>query len=60
MAIKSLRESFKMDRDSILQEAALMAQFDCDFVVRLIGVVTTGDPLLLILEYCQHGLPSSC
>ena len=39
----------------MLREAALMAQFDHAHVVRLIGVVTIGDPLLVVLEYCEYG-----
>jgi hypothetical protein len=43
-------------REAFLREAALMAQFDNAFVVRLIGVVTLGEPLYVVLEYCEHGL----
>ena len=42
-------------RDLLLAEASLMAQFTHDNVVRLIGVVTAGDPLLIILEFCEKG-----
>ena len=42
-------------RESLLSEASLMAQFDNDNVVRLIGVVTVGDPMLVVLEYCELG-----
>ena len=42
-------------RDQLLSEASLMVQFDNANVVRLIGVVTAGDPLLVILEFCEKG-----
>ena len=42
-------------RESLLNEASLMAQFDHDNVVRLIGVVTAGEPLLVVLEFCEIG-----
>ena len=46
-------------RESLLLESSLMAQFDHDNVVRLFGVVTVYDPLLVILEYCELGSLSS-
>ena len=57
IAIKSLINSMDRasDRIQLLSEASLMVQFNHDNVVRLIGVVTVGDPLLLVLEYCEGG-----
>ena len=55
VAVKTLHTSMDVNPDAILHEAALMAQFDNAYVVRLIGVVTLGDPLLVVLEYCEHG-----
>ena len=46
-------------RESLLLESSIMAQFDHDNVVRLFGVVTVYDPLLVILEYCEQGSLSS-
>ncbi len=57
VAVKSLH--IDGDRAAILQEAALMAQFQNPFVVQLIGVVTLGDPLLVLLEYCEYGALNS-
>ena len=53
VAIKVLHQSVDAAsaRVALLEEAAVMAQFDHPNVVRLIGVVTLGDPLLVILEY---------
>lgn len=43
----------------LIQEAALMAQFDHPNILGLIGVCTKGisdgDPLLLIVQYCENG-----
>lgn len=42
-------------RQEMLQEAAVMAQFKHPNVVQLVGVVTAGDPLLIVLEFCEKG-----
>ena len=42
-------------RSQLLAEASIMAQFDNNNVARLVGVVTVGDPLLVIIEYCEKG-----
>ena len=55
VAVKSLLLSADAERGLILQEAALHAQFICEFVVCLLGVVTVGEPLLVIMEFCEHG-----
>ena len=60
VAVKSLKAdglfAVNAQQGQMLQEAALMAQFEHPHVVRLIGVVTLGDPLLVALEYCEHGV----
>ena len=38
-----------------VDEAALMAQFECQYIVGLIGVVTVGSPVMVVLEFCEHG-----
>ena len=57
VAVKSLLNSTDRatDRLQLLSEASLMVQFDHENVVRLIGVVTSGDPMLVVLEYCEGG-----
>ena len=56
VAIKSPSiETGEIGRLDLLKEAAIMAQFDHPNVVRLVGVVTLGDPVLLIMEYCELG-----
>ena len=58
VAVKSLKMSVdgaEAHRAPMLLEAALMAQFAHPRVISLIGVVTLGDPLLVVLEYCEYG-----
>ena len=55
VAIKSIKAGALWERDGMLREAALMAQFEHPFVTKLVGVVTVGEPLLVVLEYCEHG-----
>eukprot|EP00039_Didymoeca_costata_P030188 m.28281 g.28281 ORF g.28281 m.28281 type:complete len:1243 (-) comp7989_c0_seq1:478-4206(-) len=42
-------------RDSMLAEAALMAQFDHDNIAKLIGVCTRYNACQVIMELCDHG-----
>jgi serine/threonine protein kinase len=42
--------------DDLLTEAAVMAQLEGHKnVLSIIGVVTSGSPLILVLAYCDHG-----
>ena len=56
VAVKALHSAMDSDRSAALQEAVIMAQFNNAFVVGLHGVVTIGEPLLVVIEYCEHGL----
>ena len=47
VAVKQLLSKRNEDRVSLLEEAATMAQFVHPHCVRLIGVVTVGDPLMV-------------
>lgn len=57
VAIKQLKEQHTAaDRLSLLREAAVMAQLSLhDNVCGLIGVVTAGDPVMLVVQYAEHG-----
>ena len=60
VAVKTLHDAAgSSDRQDMLHEAVLMAQFDHPCVVSLVGVVTVGEPLLVVIEYCEHGALSS-
>ena len=45
VAVKTVKASTELDRVKLLQEAAIMGQFAHCNVVRLLGVVTVGDPV---------------
>lgn len=55
-AIKTVNESAtSKERDSFLIEASVMKQFNTNHVVRLLGVVSQGDPTLVIMELMANG-----
>lgn len=55
-AIKTVNESAtSKERDSFLMEASVMKQFNTNHVVRLLGVVSQGDPTLVIMELMANG-----
>jgi serine/threonine protein kinase len=58
-AIKQLLTTDPSGITSLMEESAIMAQLDSDFCVRLIGVVTVGAPVMMVLEYCEHGALNS-
>jgi len=45
VAIKTVKNSSEQERVKLLQEAAIMGQFAHANVVRLLGVVTVGEPV---------------
>ena len=57
VAIKVLHNNPNMTHSRILllEEAATMAQFDHPNIVKLIGVVTLGNPLLVLMEFVDGG-----
>jgi serine/threonine protein kinase len=61
VAVKILHslEATHVEKNGLLEEAALMAQFSHPHVVQLIGVMTAGDPIMVVLEYCEFGSLSS-
>ncbi|XP_058466137.1 insulin-like receptor isoform X2 [Malaya genurostris] len=55
-AIKTVNENATTkERDSFLIEASVMKQFHTHHVVRLLGVVSQGDPTLVIMELMANG-----
>lgn len=55
-AAKSLHErSTSAQKQELLEEAAVMAQLDNPHVTNLVGVVTVGTPVLMLVEYAEHG-----
>jgi hypothetical protein len=63
IAIKTLKDDMGDGEGAteLLREASVMALVENHaHIVGLIGVVTSGTPLLLLLTYCEHGALSSC
>jgi serine/threonine protein kinase len=54
VAVKVLHSTLSAESTALLEEAAVMAQFDSPRIVGLVGVVTV-DAILVIIEYCEHG-----
>ncbi|KAM4809457.1 insulin receptor [Rhinophrynus dorsalis] len=56
VAVKTVNESASLrERIEFLNEASVMKAFSCHHVVRLIGVVSKGQPTLVIMELMGHG-----
>lgn len=59
VAVKTLKNSASESVDELLREAAFMAQFNDEHVLRLHGVITMGQPHMIVMEFCEHGSLSS-
>uniref|UniRef100_A0A8C2E8R9 Tyrosine-protein kinase receptor n=1 Tax=Cyprinus carpio TaxID=7962 RepID=A0A8C2E8R9_CYPCA len=56
VAIKTVNESATLhERIEFLNEASVMKEFNCHHVVRLLGVVSQGQPTLVIMELMTRG-----
>ncbi|XP_041424918.1 insulin receptor isoform X1 [Xenopus laevis] len=56
VAVKTVNESASLrERIEFLNEASVMKAFNCHHVVRLLGVVSKGQPTLVIMELMAHG-----
>ena len=56
VAVKSAQAAAGDGADELKREALIMAQVPPHpHCVTLIGVVTTGPPLLLLVTFCEHG-----
>ena len=42
-------------RNDFLTEASIMGQFDHQNVIKLYGVVTKVEPVMIVMEYMQNG-----
>ncbi|KAE9548241.1 hypothetical protein FO519_008549 [Halicephalobus sp. NKZ332] len=55
-AIKTVSESAShAEKAYFLLEANVMKQFDTSFIVKLLGVVSDGQPVLIVMELMQNG-----
>jgi serine/threonine protein kinase len=56
VAVKTLLAgSSEKARADFLMEASIMGQFDHENVIRLIGVVTRTEPIMILTEYMLYG-----
>ncbi|XP_031558117.1 putative insulin-like peptide receptor [Actinia tenebrosa] len=56
VAVKTVSENASVrDRIEFLQEASIMKAFHCHHVVELLGVVSDGQPTLVIMELMHNG-----
>ncbi|XP_019849278.1 PREDICTED: uncharacterized protein LOC109580485 isoform X2 [Amphimedon queenslandica] len=56
VAVKMLKpDATDQDRVKLLQEAAIMGQFTHKNIVKLHGVVTVGEPVMMLLEFMPRG-----
>ncbi len=56
VAIKTLKgAATEQNRCDFLTEASIMAQFNDPNVIRLEGVVTQSNPLMIVTEFMEHG-----
>mmetsp|Transcript_11451 Transcript_11451/g.29249 ORF Transcript_11451/g.29249 Transcript_11451/m.29249 type:complete len:742 (-) Transcript_11451:85-2310(-) len=59
VAVKTLKgvsgDVNREEKDALMAEATIAAQFEHPNVIELIGVVTSGLPLMIIFELCEGG-----
>ena len=56
VAAKTLKEGCTgADERMLMEEAAIMAQLQHNNVVGIVGVCTRQYPMLLVMQYCEHG-----
>lgn len=55
VAVKVLLDDSDAGREDLFREAMISAQFDHRNVIGLVGVVTAGRPMMLVLQYCSLG-----
>ncbi|XP_077870330.1 insulin-like peptide receptor [Saccoglossus kowalevskii] len=56
VAVKTVNENASIrDRIEFLNEASIMKAFNCHHVVRLLGVVSKGQPTLVVMELMARG-----
>ena len=55
VAVKTIKFTKEADEDEFIKEALASALFDHPNVIKLVGIVTSGTPHLMVLEYCGSG-----
>ena len=56
VAVKTLNlQCLESDRVKFMKEAAIMAQFEDEFIVQLFGVVLEDDNMMIVFKYMSEG-----
>lgn len=55
VAAKKFDDPSEEEKKEIFTEAVIMAQINHPNVCKLVGVVTKGTPVLIVLQFCEHG-----
>ncbi|KAL5004286.1 hypothetical protein ScPMuIL_017742 [Solemya velum] len=56
VAVKTMnKSSANVNAATFLKEASIMKEFDCYHVVKLLGVVSQGEPVYVVMEYMENG-----
>ena len=56
VAVKTVNDNASMrERVNFLQEASIMKAFDSYHIVRLLGIVSQGQPTLVVMELMERG-----
>ena len=55
LSVTGLTSNSTVNRASLLQEASIMSILDHPNIVKIIGIVSIGDPVLVVLELCEKG-----
>ena len=56
VAVKTVKSANDtVNKQLLLREASMMAGLEHNHIVQLVGVVSIGDPVMVVLEYCEHG-----
>lgn len=56
VAVKQLKENDScINKDKFIMEAKCMKTFNSNFLVKLIGICSREEPILIVMEYMEHG-----
>lgn len=56
VAVKTVKEGATVrERIDFLKEASIMKAFECYHIVKLLGIVSQGEPTLVVMELMERG-----
>ena len=53
--MKTVKESTYIQKIEFLHEASVMKDYDTEHVIKLLGVVSEGQPALVLMELMENG-----